>query len=66
LLLLLLLIVADEEKQNECPAKEEKRREWLNAHGMERRRPENAFIRRWFKLADSVLGRKDDSDKSET
>jgi len=29
---------------------------------IERRNPENALIRRWFALADRVLGRKHDSE----
>lgn len=57
--------MADEEKQDERGVKEEKRRQWLNQKQVERRRPENAFIRGWFKLADRVLGHKDGFDKSE-
>ena len=57
--------MADKEKQDEREAKEEKQRQWLNQNHVERRTPENAFIRRWFKLADRVLGGKDGCDKSE-
>ena len=55
--------MADEEKKAERAAKEEKQRHWLDQKRVERRIPENAFIRRRFKLADSVLSRKGDSDK---
>jgi hypothetical protein len=37
---------------------------WLRRN-LERRKPENGFIRRWFDLADIVIGHKDDSDKPE-
>ena len=37
---------------------------WLRRQ-VERRNPDNALIRRWFKLADKVLEREDDSDKPE-
>ncbi len=57
--------LADEDKQDERGEKEAKRMRWLNQQQVDRRRPENAFIRRWFKLADSILDRKDDSENRE-
>ena len=54
--------MADEEKQDERVIKAN-RRLWQSQLRVDRRIPENAFIRRWFKLADRVLQRTDDSDK---
>jgi hypothetical protein len=55
--------LADEDKQHERAEKEAKRMRWLNQQQVDRRRPENAFIRRWFKLADNILGRTDNGNK---
>ena len=41
------------------PLDESKQFSWLRRQ-VERRNPENAFIRRWFKLADRVLEENED------
>ena len=52
------------EPERQLPRTREEQGSWLR-RGAERRKPENAFIRRWFNLAYRVLGRKPDSDKIE-
>jgi hypothetical protein len=52
--------MAKNEEQDD--KREKSKHEWLPR--IERRRPENAVIRRWFKLADSVLRRKPKPERS--
>jgi len=42
-------------------ARKKPKHHWLPR--IERRRPENGLIRRWFNFADTVLGRKPKPDK---
>ena len=56
--------MANDEDKKDDRAKNPQYDSWL-VRQIERRNPENALIRRWFKLADQVIGHKDDSEDPE-